>query len=126
MNISNQKKKMKTNLKHALTVISMTVISMLSTQTNAQKSNTIEFHTSAQCGMCKEAIEDAMNFERGIQFVELNMENMFLTVKYRTKIHNEDSIKKLVAELGYSAGEVEANEKAMNELTKCCQPGSHL
>ncbi len=104
----------------------MTVISMLSTQTNAQKSNTIEFHTSAQCGMCKETIEGAMNYERGIQFVELNMENMFLTVKYKTKIHNEDSIKKLVAELGYSAGEVGANEKAMNDLPKCCQPGAHL
>ncbi|MDC0644100.1 hypothetical protein OAP32_00825 [Crocinitomicaceae bacterium] len=117
---------MKTNLKHALTVILMTVISMLSTQTNAQKSNTIEFHTSAQCGMCKETIEGAMNYERGIQFVELNMENMFLTVKYKTKIHNEDSIKKLVAELGYSAGEVKANEKAMNDLPKCCQPGAHL
>ena len=117
---------MKTNLKHALTVILMTVISMLSTQTNAQKSNTIEFHTSAQCGMWKETIEGAMNYERGIQFVELNMENMFLTVKYKTKIHNEDSIKKLVAELGYSAGEVKANEKAMNDLPKCCQPGAHL
>jgi hypothetical protein len=54
------------------------------------------------------------------------MENMFLTVKYRTKVHNEASIKKLVAELGYSAGDVKANEKAMNELPKCCQPGAHL
>lgn len=107
-------------------VILMTAISMLSTQVNAQKSNTIMFHTSAQCGMCKDAIEGAMNFERGIQFVELNMENMFLTVKYRTKVHNENSIKKLVAELGYSAGDVKANEKAMNELPKCCQPGAHL
>ena len=107
-------------------VILMTAISMLSSQVNAQKSNTIMFHTSAQCGMCKEAIEDAMNFENGIQFAELNLENMFLTVKYKTKIHNENSIKKFVAELGYSAGEVEANEKAMNDLPKCCQPGAHL
>lgn len=107
-------------------VILMTIISVLSTQVNAQKSNTIMFHTSAQCGMCKEIIEGAMNFERGIQFAELDLENMFLTVKYKTKIHNEDSIKKLVAELGYSAGEVEANEKAMNDLPKCCQPGAHL
>jgi len=117
---------MKTNLKYVLMVILMTAISMLSSQVNAQKSNTIMFHTSAQCGMCKDAIEGAMNFERGIQFVELNMENMFLTVKYRTKVHNEASIKKLVAELGYSAGDVKANEKAMNELPKCCQPGAHL
>ena len=76
--------------------------------------------------MCKDAIEGAMNFERGIQFVELNMENMFLTVKYKTKVHTEKSVKNLVSELGYSAGEVKANEKAMNELPKCCQPGAHL
>ena len=107
-------------------VILMTAISMLSTQVNAQKSNTIMFHTSAQCGMCKDAIEGAMNFERGIQFVELNLDNMFLTVKYKTKIHTEKSVKNLVSELGYSAGEVKANEKAMNELPKCCQPGAHL
>ena len=117
---------MKTNLKYVLMVILMTAISMLSSQVNAQKSNTIMFHTSAQCGMCKDAIEGAMNFERGIQFVELNLDNMFLTVKYKTKIHTEKSVKNLVSELGYSAGEVKANEKAMNELPKCCQPGAHL
>jgi copper chaperone CopZ len=117
---------MKINLKYVLMVILMTAISMLSTQVNAQKSNTIMFHTSAQCGMCKDAIEGAMNFERGIQFVELNLDNMFLTVKYKTKIHTEKSVKNLLSELGYSAGEVKANEKAMNELPKCCQPGAHL
>jgi hypothetical protein len=51
---------------------------------------------------------------------------MFLTVKYKTKIHTEKSVKNLLSELGYSAGEVKANEKAMNELPKCCQPGAHL
>jgi hypothetical protein len=117
---------MKTKLQFTLVVISIMVTSMFTSIANAQSSKTITFHTSAQCGMCKETIEGAMNFERGIQFVELNMENMFLTVKYRTKVHNEASIKKLVAELGYSAGDVKANEKAMNELPKCCQPGGHL
>jgi hypothetical protein len=51
---------------------------------------------------------------------------MFLTVKYKTKVHTESTIKNIVAKLGYSAGDVKANEKAMNELPKCCQPGAHL
>ena len=117
---------MNNTLKTAVTIVLMILFTMLSNELSAQKTKTIEFHTSAQCGMCKDAIEGAMNFERGIQFVELNLDNMFLTVKYKTKIHTEKSVKNLVSELGYSAGEVKANEKAMNELPKCCQPGAHL
>ena len=117
---------MNNKLTTGITIILMSLFTLLSNELSAQKSKTIEFHTSAQCGMCKNAIEGAMNFERGIQFVELNLDNMFLTVKYKTKIHTEKSVKKLVAELGYSAGEVKANEKAMNQLPKCCQPGAHL
>ena len=117
---------MNNTLKSVVTIVLMILFTMLSNDLSAQKTKTIEFHTSAQCGMCKDAIEGAMNFERGIQFVELNLDNMFLTVKYKTKIHTEKSVKNLVSELGYSAGEVKANEKAMNELPKCCQPGAHL
>ena len=117
---------MNNTLKSIVTIVLMILFTMLSNELSAQKTKTIEFHTSAQCGMCKDAIEGAMNFERGIQFVELNLDNMFLTVKYKTKIHTEKSVKNLVSELGYSAGEVKANEKAMNELPKCCQPGAHL
>ena len=117
---------MNNTLKSAVTIVLMILFTMLSNELSAQKTKTIEFHTSAQCGMCKDAIEGAMNFERGIQFVELNLDNMFLTVKYKTKIHTEKSVKNLVSELGYSAGEVKADEKAMNELPKCCQPGAHL
>ena len=117
---------MNNTLKSVVTIVLMILFTMVSNELSAQKTKTIEFHTSAQCGMCKDAIEGAMNFERGIQFVELNLDNMFLTVKYNTIIHTEKSVKNLVSELGYSAGEVKANEKAMNELPKCCQPGAHL
>tara|TARA_B100001059_G_scaffold72531_1_gene69770 strand:+ start:225 stop:578 length:354 start_codon:yes stop_codon:yes gene_type:complete len=117
---------MNNTLKSVVTIVLMILFTMLSNDLSAQKTKTIEFHTSAQCGMCKDAIEGAVNFERGIQFVELNLDNMFLTVKYKTKIHTEKSVKNLVSELGYSAGEVKANEKAMNGLPKCCQPGAHL
>ena len=117
---------MNNTLKSIVTIVLIILFTMLSNESSAQKTKTIEFHTSAQCGMCKDVIDGAMNFERGIQFAELNLNNMFLTVKYKTKIHTEKSVKKLVSELGYSAGEVKANEKAMNELPKCCQPGARL
>ena len=83
---------MNNTLKSVVTIVLMILFTMVSNELSAQKTKTIEFHTSAQCGMCKDAIEGAMNFERGIQFVELNLDNMFLTVKYKTKIHTEKSV----------------------------------
>ena len=60
---------MKTKLTFTLVVILIMATSMFTSIANAQSSKTITFHTSAQCGMCMETIEGAMNFERGIQFV---------------------------------------------------------
>ena len=82
---------MTSKVKSILVFILMMTLCAFSNKMNAQKSNTIEFHTSAQCGMCKETIEGAMNYERGIQFVELNMENMFLTVKYNCLLYTSPS-----------------------------------
>ena len=52
---------------------------------NAQKSKTVVFKTSAQCGMCKERIEEVMNFVPGVKYAELNLEDMSLEIKYNTK-----------------------------------------
>jgi copper chaperone CopZ len=117
---------MKLLFKYATRTILFFVLLNFSFAANAQKSKTIKFHTSAQCGMCKSTIENALSYEPGIQFAELSMEDMFLTVKFKTKKTDEDAVKKMVSDIGYSAGEVKANEKAMNELPKCCQPGVHL
>lgn len=106
--------------------IVITVFLMCSYLGNAQNTKTVKFHTSAQCGMCKNFIEESLSFVPGVQFVELNLENMFLTVKYKTKKLDEVAVKNMVAEIGYSAGDVKANQKAMNDLPKCCQPGAHL
>jgi copper chaperone CopZ len=106
--------------------IVITVFLMCSYQGNAQNTKTVKFHTSAQCGMCKSTIENALSYKPGIQFAELSMEDMFLTVKFKTKKTDEDAVKKMVSDIGYSAGDLKADEKAMRELPKCCQPGAHL
>ena len=47
---------------------------------NAQKSQTVVFQTSAQCGMCKDRIEESLNFVPGVQFAELHLDDMSLTI----------------------------------------------
>ena len=95
---------------------------------NAQKAKTetIVFQTSAQCGMCKERIEDVLNFVPGVQFAELNLKDMSLKIKYRAKKISAEELRICVSEIGYSADDVKANEEAMKKLPLCCQPGGHL
>ncbi len=92
---------------------------------NAQKSQTVTFQTSAQCGMCKDRIEEVMNYVPGVQYAELNLEDFSLTIKYKTKKTNPDELRIRVSKIGYSADDVEADEEAMLKLPLCCQPGAH-
>ena len=60
----------------------------------AQKTQTVVFQTSAQCGMCKDRIEGAMNFVPGVKYAELNMKDMSLSIKYNTKKISAGELKK--------------------------------
>ena len=95
--------------------------------TNAQeatkKTETVVIQTSAQCGQCKERIENALNYTKGIVFAELDDETKKVTVKYKTSVVTVAQIKQKLAEIGYSADEVKATEEGFNELPACCKPG---
>ena len=92
---------------------------------NAQKSQTVVFQTSAQCGMCKDRIEGVMNFVPGVKYVELNMEDMSLSIRYNTKKITPADLRKRVADIGYSADAVKPKEEDVKKLPLCCQPGAH-
>ena len=93
---------------------------------NAQKSQTVVFQTSAQCGMCKDRIEGAMNFVPGVKYAELNMKDMSLSIKYNTKKISAGELRKRVAEIGYTADDVVPKEEDVKKLPLCCQPGAHI
>lgn len=86
-----------------------------------KKVKTISFKTSAICEMCKERIEDELNYTKGVVFAEVNLEKNIVTVKYKTKFLNPDIIKGIVSKIGYDAGEVQRNPEAFNKLPKCCK-----
>ena len=79
---------------------------------NAQKSKTVVFQTSAQCGMCKDRIEGVMNFVPGVKYAELNMKDMSLNIKYNSKKVTPADLRKRVADIGYSADAVKPKEDA--------------
>jgi periplasmic mercuric ion binding protein len=85
----------------------------------------IKIKTSSQCGMCKKAIEKAVNKLDGIEKADLNIETHILTVKYNIDDVSPEEIRKAVSKAGYDADDVPADKSAYRKLPKCCQKGGH-
>ena len=90
-----------------------------------KKVKTISFKTSAICESCKDRIEKELNYTKGVIFAEVDLEKNIVTVKYKTKVLNQDMIKGIVSQIGYNAGEVPRNPEAYNALPKCCKEKGH-
>lgn len=89
----------------------------------------VKIKTTAECEMCKTAIEKAVNKLSGIEKSDLDYKTRILTVKFDTEKTTLDKIKTAVSKAGYDADEVKADKKAFRKLPKCCQkeakePGS--
>jgi len=91
---------------------------------HSQNTDTLKIATSAQCGMCKDALEKAMAYERGVIESELDLSDKVLTVIYKTKRTDADKIRKAVSNVGYDADDIKANSRAYAKLPACCKkPG---
>ncbi|KAF0197840.1 MAG: Heavy metal transport/detoxification protein [Bacteroidetes bacterium] len=102
-----------------LTAFFALVICSLNAQT--PKTVDLEIKTSAQCGMCKETIEKAMAFEKGVVKSELVVETKILKVTYRPAKTTPEAIRRAVSEAGYDADEVKADPTAYKNLSDCCK-----
>lgn len=87
-----------------------------------KKVEEVNIQTSAICNDCKNRIEGALNYLKGVKFAELDNETKIVTVRYKTKKVNLDRIKAEIASVGYSADEVKAEEVAVKKLPACCKP----
>ena len=91
-------------------------------QEKEQKFQTVVIQTSAECGDCKDRIEEALNYTKGVVFAELDLETKKVTVKFATKKISLQQVKDAISAIGYDADEVKAESKAQLSLPKCCQP----
>jgi mercuric ion binding protein len=82
---------------------------------------TIQIKTSAVCDMCKETLEKAMAFEKGVKDSNLDVDSKILTVKYDPKKTSPEKIKKAIILTGYAADEMPADSAAYEKLDPCCK-----
>ncbi len=90
-------------------------------QNSEKKINTVEIQTTAECGDCKERLENMLNYTKGVKFAELDLDSKKVTVKFDTSKISLNEIKTKISELGYDADDLKADEKAYKELPECCK-----
>ncbi|MCB2219659.1 MAG: heavy-metal-associated domain-containing protein [Bacteroidetes bacterium] len=85
----------------------------------------IDIQTSAQCEECKERLEKNMAFEKGVKYVDLDLETKVLTLHYKKDKTDPEKLRKAVSKIGYDADDVMADARAYEKLPECCKKGGH-
>lgn len=76
---------------------------------------------TVQCEMCKDKIEKFLIHEYGVSSVKVDYKKKTTTVLWLTDRTNIEIIKAAIANTGYDADDVAAEESAYKRLPKCCK-----
>lgn len=104
-------------------MVGMFMMNVAFAQEKKAKVETVVIQTSAECGQCKERIEDGLNYTKGVKFAELDLETKKVTIKYFPKNITLLQLKEKLNTIGYDADETKAKPEAVQKLPACCQPG---
>ena len=75
----------------------------------------------AACVECKDRIEKFMKYEEGIQKVVVDIRKKITTITYVVDRTNIENIKVAIANLGFDADDVVAEESQYAKLPICCK-----
>lgn len=99
------------------------VVQDASAQKQAKK-KVATIHSSVVCGMCRERVENALAFKKGVSDVKVDLQKKEIEVTYKPKKITEEEIKKAIVAVGYDADDLEANAEAYEKLPACCKKGN--
>jgi mercuric ion binding protein len=76
---------------------------------------------TVQCESCKKRIEEYLKREDGIQKTNVDFKKHVTKVTFVAERTNVENIKAAIANAGYDADDVKADEEAYKKLPKCCK-----
>jgi len=103
----------------AIAVMGITTFASAQNQ-KAVQTVTIKTPT-VQCESCKKRIEDYLKREDGIQKANVDFKKHVTKVTFVAERTNVENIKAAIANAGYDADDVKADEEAYKKLPKCCK-----
>jgi periplasmic mercuric ion binding protein len=87
-----------------------------------KKPLTVKIQTpGAQCEECKRRIEEYLKYEEGVTKVVVYPKSKYTQVTYFSDRTNIENIKTAIANIGYDADDVKANEESYKNLPKTCK-----
>jgi copper chaperone CopZ len=87
-----------------------------------KKPITVKIQTPGmQCDECKKRIEDYLKYEEGVTKVVAWPKSKYVSVSYLADRTNIENIKTAIANVGYDADDVKADEDAYKRLPKTCK-----
>src|ERR1051325_9297957 len=111
---------MKKLLLLAIAVIGITTFG--SAQTSKKGIQTVTIQTpTVQCESCKKRIEDYLKREDGVTKANVDFKHHVTKVTYFAERTTAENIKTAIANAGYDADDVKADEEAYKKLPKCCK-----
>lgn len=75
----------------------------------------------AQCAECKDRIEKYMKTEEGVAKIVVDIRKKITTITYLSDRTNIENIKTAIANLGFDADDVTADEQQYKRLPICCK-----
>ena len=103
-----------------LTVAFATASSAQVVKKGGQQTVTIKTPT-VQCESCKKRIESYMSREDGVTKVVVDYKRKTTKVTFVSDRTNIENIKTAIANVGYDADDVTANEESYKKLPACCK-----
>ena len=104
-----------------LTLFSLvTLVSLSFAQQKASQKVVIKTPT-VQCEECKDKIESYLKREPGVSYVNVDYRKKTTTITFLTDRNNIEQLKTAIANAGYDADDVTADEDAYKKLPKCCK-----
>lgn len=107
-------------MKYLFTLLLLVMVVAAQAQTRAQLTAKIKT-PNALCWECQKRIETTLARYDGVLSVKVNFKRGETTVKYLTDRIDIEQIKTAIANMGYDADDVSANEDAYKRLPKSCK-----
>ncbi|WPQ62097.1 heavy-metal-associated domain-containing protein [Chitinophaga sancti] len=76
---------------------------------------------TVRCEQCKNRIERYLSGEEGVQSSKVDFKKGETTVKFYSDRTNIENVKTAIANAGYDADNVTANEESYKKLPTCCK-----
>lgn len=76
---------------------------------------------TVRCEQCKNRIERYLSGEEGVQSSKVDFKKGQTTVKFYSDRTNIENVKTAIANAGYDADNVTANEESYKKLPTCCK-----